>query len=322
MPHDVSTAPDPQGRHAEGWTGIPGPAWREILARTADDFSQKNLSLVAGGATFFLLLAIFPALAAFVALYGLLFDTAAVERQVAALEGFLPPSATELLSGELERLAETSSASLGLAFVAGLLVALWSANAGVKALLSAMNVVWEEREERGFVRLTLVSFAFTLGGLLVVGVLVASVAVVPAVLGAVGLGSAGAWAITILRWPVLLVLIAAAVALLFRYGPSRTPARWRWIVWGAFATTIAIVTVAGAFSFYLANFADYNATYGTLGAVIGLMMWTYLSLLVLLLGAALSAEAEHQVATDTTIGAAKPLGRRGAAMADAVAGRR
>lgn len=322
MRHDDSTAPDPDGRHAEGWSSIPRGGWRAILRRTMQGFSEKNLSLVAGGATFFMLLAIFPAIAAFVSLYGLLFDTAAVETQVAQLEGFVPESGLDLIEGELSRLAATSSGSLGFAFVAGLLVALWSANAGVKSLLSAMNIVWGESEERGIVRLTLTAFAFTLGGLLVIAAFVAVVAVAPAVLGLLGLGEAASWAIAILRWPALFALLAVAVALLFRYGPSRTPARWRWIGWGAIVTTVAMVIVAGAFSFYLSNFGNYNATYGTLGAVIGLMMWMYVTLLVLLLGAEFSAQVEHHVATDTTVGPAMPLGSRGATMADRLPGAR
>lgn len=318
MSDDFSTARDRAGRHAEGPTGIPAAGWRAVLTRSAGAFSQKNLSLVAGGATFFVILSIFPALAAIVSLYGLLFDPAAVEQQVAALEGLLPGGAAELLGAEAKRLASTASGSLGFAFAAGLLVALWSANAGVKALMAALNVVFEEREDRGFVRLTLVSLAFTLGGLAVVVAMIGVVAVAPAVLGAAGLGGAAAMAIAILRWPALLALLVLAVALLFRHGPSRAALGWRWGAWGALATSLAVLAVAGAFSFYLARFGNYSATYGTLGAAIGLMMWVYLSMLVLLFGAAVTGEAERQVATDTTAGPPVPLGRRGATLADAL----
>ncbi|WP_420391789.1 YihY/virulence factor BrkB family protein [Acuticoccus sp.] len=306
----------PDGRYAEDVIEIPPRAWLAILRRTLRSFTTDNLSLVAGGATFFLLLAIFPALAAFVALYGLLFDVATVEGHVAAMAGVLPAAAIDLVGAELNRLASQPSGALGVGFVVGLLIALWSANAGVKALFAALNQVYGEVEERGFVRLTLTSLAFTLAAIIGAALLLAAVVVVPIVLGRLGLSDATHWMLSLLRWPVLLLLVMVGIAILFRYGGSRRPPRWRWIVWGAAVTAVLWVAASAAFSYYLSNFADYNATYGSLGAVVGFMMWLYVSLMILFAGAELNAEVERQLVTDTTVGPAKPMGSRGAMVAD------
>lgn len=312
----MSARTEENGRSAENIRQIPVAGWKEILRRTVSEISRDNLSLIAGGATFFLLLAIFPALAAFVALYGLLFDVATVQGHVATLEGVLPEAGVDLISGELERLASQPDGSLGVGFVVGLLVALWSANAGVKALFSALNVVYEEREDRSFVRLTLESLAFTLVAIAGAVILLITVVAAPAVLGRLGLGAVAETTIALMRWPILLAIVALGIGFLYKYGASRRPPRWHWISWGTLLTAVLWVLVSAAFSFYLSRFANYDATYGSLGAVIGFMMWLYLSLMTLLVGAELNAEIEHQVATDTTIGPAKPMGERRAYMAD------
>ncbi len=316
MPKHVEASPDEIGRYAESIFQIPKKGWRQILSRAMSEVSKDNLSLVAGGAAFFLLLAIFPALAAFVALYGLLFDPAQVESQIAALQGVLPEGAVGIIGDELHRLASTSSASLSFGFIFGLLVSLWSANAGVKSLFAAMNVVYDEEEKRGFMQLTLQSFAFTLAAIIGAILLLTAIVVVPAVLGSLGLGPAAETAISILRWPVLLLILAVGIGALFKYGASRRAPRWRWISWGTLLTAVLWVLVSALFSFYLSNFANYNATYGSLGAVIGFMMWLYISLMILFVGAELNAEIERQVATDTTVGPPKPMGRRNAVHAD------
>lgn len=306
----------PDGRYAEGIFEIPPAAWRAILTRTFSDIGDNNISLIAGGATFFLLLAIFPFLAALVALYGLVFDVSNVEAQVAALSGVLPGDGTQILTEQLRRLASQGNSALGVGFAVSLGVALWSANAGVKALFSALNVVYGERERRGFVRLTLVSLAFTLAGILTAIVLLAAVVGVPALMGWFGLDSLGEALIALARWPLLFVVLVLGLAMLYRHGTSRRPPQLRWVVWGSLVTALLWVLVSAAFSFYLANFANYNATYGSLGAIIGFMMWLYVSLMILLLGAELNAEIEHQLITDTTVGPARPMGERKARMSD------
>lgn len=316
MAREIEFDTAPHGREADGVFGIPFQGWKEILQRTLAEIGKDNISLIAGGATFFLLLAIFPALAAFVALYGLLVDPTTVQEHVAALQGVMPGAAVELIGAELERLASQPSNSLGIGFVFGLLVSLWSANAGVKALFGALNVVYDEDEKRSFVKLTLISLVFTVLAIIGAVILLAAIVVVPAALGSLGLSNTAEWLISILRWPALLVVITLGMGLLYKYGASRRPPRWTWIAFGTALTGILWIVTSALFSFYLANFANYNATYGSLGAVIGFMMWLYVSLMIVLAGAELNAEIEHQVEQDTTVGPARPMGERYAVKAD------
>lgn len=292
-----------RGRHAETPRHIPARGWKDILKRTAKEFRDDNIALVAAGMTFYALLAFFPGLTAFVALYGVFADVADARQQLDALAGVLPPDTVRFIGDQMIRVAGAHTAGLTWTFVAGLLVALWSANGAAKACFLGLNIAYEETEKRGFVRLTATTLAFTLGGLAFVVLTLAA-----------NLAPELGW----LRWPVLIVAVAGGVALLYRYGPSRDPAKWRWVSWGAGLTTAVWILGSVGFSFYLSRFAHYDRAYGPLGAMIGFMMWTYVSSLILLAGAELNAELEHQTARDTTTGADLPLGARGAQMADTV----
>ena len=216
----------------------------------------------------------------------------------------------------MQTLATQDSAALSFAFIFGLLFALWSANNGIKTLFEALNVAYDETEKRSFVWLNVVSFLFTLGAIVIGILFIVCVGVVPAVLAFAGLGGAEETLIALLRWPILIVVSSAAISVLYRYGPSRERAKWRWVTWGSALASVAWLVASILFSWYLANFADYNATYGSLGAVIGFMLWTWLSVVILLAGAELNAELEHQTARDSTTGAELPMGVRGATMAD------
>ena len=278
--------------------------------------------LVAAGATFYLLLALFPALAAFVSFYGFVANPDTIAEQIAFLGGSAALGRARSHPGAAEdSLAEQDPAALSFGFVFGLAVALWSANNGIKSLFEAMNIAYEETEKRSFVWLNLVSFAFTLGAIAIGILFIVSVGVVPAVLAMVGLGRFTETLIALFRWPVLIIAASIGLSLLYRFGPSRERAEWRWLSWGAVITIVVWLAASIGFSWYLANFADYNATYGSLGAVIGFMMWTWISVVILIIGAEVNAEIEHQTAHDTTTGPAVPMGRRGARMADTV-GRR
>ena len=272
--------------------------------------------LVAGGATFYLLLALFPALTAFVSAYGFFADPAAVTQHVAVLGALVPAEGLDIIRDRLESLATQDSGALGFGIAIGLLVAFWSANNGVKGLFEALNIAYGETEKRSFLRLNLVAFAFTIGAMVAAALLITAIGIVPVALALLRLGDLSEFLISALRWPVLVVLIGTGIALLYRYGPSRETAKWRWVTWGsAFATLVWIAASAG-FSFYLQRFANYEATYGSLGAIIGFLMWTWISVIILILGAKLNAEMEHQTAVDSTTGAPQPMGQRGAVMAD------
>lgn len=308
-----------RGRAAETPSEIPKAGWIDVGKRTAGEFSRDRLMAVAAGVTFYALLALFPAVAALISLYGLFFEPDQVGEQLQALEGVLPGGAMEVIQGQVERVAGQGGGSLTLGFVGGLLVTLWSANAGMKAIFDALNVVYDEEEKRSFLKLNAITLLFTIGALLVIGALIASVTIMPALFAAIPFGEQVETLARWLRWPIALVLIAGLLALLYRYGPSRTRPQWRWVAWGAVIGAVAWVVFSMLFTWYVANFGSYNATYGSLGAVIGFMIWIWLSTTIVLLAAELNAEAERQTARDTTVPPDEPLGRRGAAAADTVA---
>jgi membrane protein len=313
------TAPDPQGHAARRPHAFPPRAWWSILSRVWSEIGKDRVTLIAAGATFYLLLALFPALAAFVSLYGFVADPRTIAEHISFLGGFLPSGGLDIIRTQLDALVSQDRESLSLAFVAGLAIALWSANNGVKALFEAMNIAYQEVEQRGFLMLNLLSAVFTVGAIAVGILLLVSVGVVPAALALLRLDAWTEILIAIGRWPLLLVFVWAAITLLYRFGPSREPAKLRWLSWGAALTTIVWLISSVGFSYYLQNFADYNATYGSLGAVIGFMIWVWISVVILIVGAELNAEMEHQTAIDTTTGDPLPLGSRGAVMADTVA---
>ena len=239
-----------------------------------------------------------------------------IEQHLNAAAGILPGGAIDVIRDQLDRLTSQPPGKLGIGFAVSLAVSLWSANGGIKALFDALNVVYEEREERGFIRLNAISLGFTAGLLAFLLLALACLVGLPALIEY--LPGAVAAALDYLRWPVLLVVVALALGLIYRYGPSRSEPRWRWIGWGSGLAAFGWLAASALFSWYAANFGNFNKTYGSLGAVIGFMMWMWLSSIVILIGGKLNAETEHQTARDSTEGRPKPLGARRATMADTV----
>lgn len=309
---------DTGGRDADRPARIPAKGWKDIAARVWKSLTEDRILLIAAGVTFYLILALFPALAAFVAIYGLFLDPATVSQHIATLKGIAPPAVTDLLSGQLERLASQRSGTLGFGALAGLAVALWSTNGGVKAIIEGLNIAYDERETRSFLRLNLVALAFTLGAMVLILLILAALAVVPAVLALVPLGTAGEVALALLRWPLMVVAVGIALALLYRHGPAREPPEWRWVTWGSAFATLGWIAASVGFSLYLENFADFAASYGAMAAPIAVLLWLWLSLIVVLVGAEINGEIEHQTTRDTTTGQDRPMGTRGAEMADTV----
>ena len=307
-----------RGREASAPWQIPWAGWKDIFRRIYVQINEDRLLAVAAGVVFYMLLALFPALTALVSIYGLFTDPTVINEQLALFKDVVPPSVLEIIRDEVLRLVQTSGNALGFGFVFGLGLALWSANAGMKAILDALNVVYDEREKRGFIRLTLVSFAFTLAGIAFVLLSLAAIVVMPFVLSWVGLASSTADLLSWLRWPALVVIVLVWLGLLYRYGASRTRAKWQWLSVGSAAATIGWLGGSILLSWYLSNFANYGATYGSLGAAIGLMLWLWVSVIVVLGGGEINAEIEHQTARDTTVGEHKTLGQRGAVMADTI----
>jgi membrane protein len=270
-----------------------GPAgWRQVVVRTVKAFNADQIPAMAAGVTFFVLLALFPAIGAFVSLYGLFGDVASAQRQLAEMTGFLPDGAIAVIGDQITRLIAIDHGKLGLTFVIGLAVSVWSANAGVKALISGLNAAYEKREARGFVALNLLSLSFTFGAVVFAVAAATAAVAAPAVLAAMGLE--GLESLTGLRWPILLAAMVALLSALYRFGACRHPVRWRWITPGGLAAALAWLAMSLAFSWYVGHFGNYNRTYGSLGAVIGFMTWIWLSVTVVLFGAELNSEVEKQ----------------------------
>jgi membrane protein len=307
-----------RGREAVSPLQIPWAGWKDILWRTYEEIGKDRLLSVAAGVVFFSLLAIFPAVTAGVSSYGLFFDYSTINDHLALAAGIMPEGAFGIVRDQVARIVSKGSAQLSLGFLFGLGLALWSANAGMKAIFDALNIIYDEEEKRGFIKLNLISLTFTFGAIVAMLLAVSAVVVFPVILATFGIQKINPMLISILRWPILFALIIFGLSLIYRYGPSRKDAEWRWVTVGSVVAAVTWVAGSLGFSFYLSNFADYDATYGSLGAVIGLMMWMWLSAIVILVGAELNAEIEHQTARDSTPGGEKPIGGRGAAMADTV----
>jgi len=308
-----------RGRNAAEPIRIPWRGWKDILWRTYEQISADRLMLIAAGVVFYALLATVPAITALVSMYGLFTPAKTISAQLNFLADVMPATSYALISDQVVRIAANSDGKLTFAFLLGLGIALWSANAGVKSIFDALNIVYDEDEKRGIVTLNLVSLTFTVGAIVSLLLALGAVVVLPLVLAFAGFDAQSyAGALPLLRWPALFVLMIFGLAILYRFGPSRRRAKWRWVSVGSVFAALAWIAVSLAFSWYLSKFADYNATYGSLGAVIGLMMWMWISTLVILIGAELNSEIEHQTARDSTVGAEKPLGTRGAVMADTV----
>ena len=315
--HRVARTERDRGRSAESPTEMPAAGWKDILKRTYRDIGENRLTLVSAGVTFFVLLAIFPAIAALVSVYGLVADVSTINQQIEALRGVLPSGGVDIVSEQVKRLTEKGDTALGLTALFGVALSVWSANGGVKHVFDALNLVYNERERRGFFKLNLVSLAFTAGALLFVVIALAGIVAVPVAIQFLGL-SGDAWWLALLRWPALFVVVILMLAVLYRYGPSRDAPRWRWVTPGGMVAAFLWLAGSLLFSWYVSNFGSYDKTYGSLGAAIGFMTWIWLSTTIVLLGAQLNAELEHQTAKDTTVGEPKPLGTRDARMADTV----
>ena len=316
-PEAFEEAEPGRGRNASSPLEIPPLGWKDILWRVYRETMRDKLPIVAAGITFYTLLAIFPALGAFVSLYGLFADVSLVQRQLQDLAPVVPPSVLQIIGEQMMRLAGQHGAKLSTAFLISLLISVWSAHAGMKVLFEGLNVTYDEEEKRDFVRRTAMTYAATFGTLLFLVTITAVLVAIPPILRAIGLEQFEVyWSPA--RWAMVFLVTTTAFAIAYRHGPSREKARWRWVVVGAVAASLLWMIFSMSFSGYLNHATRLDATYGPLGAIIAFMLWVWASVMVLLLGAELNAEIEHQTACDTTTGEAKPMGERGAAMADTV----
>lgn len=312
------TADRTRGREAERPQDIPARGWKDVIWRAWKDFGEKNLSLVAGGVTYYVILALFPGLAALVSIYGLVADPGQIEQQVNSLSGVLPGSANQLIGGELHQLTSTSGGALGIGVVVGIVLALWSASRGMSGMITALDIAYGQPERRGFVRYNAIALLLTLGLIFGGLTVVAVVAGLPAVLTGTDAGPGTRTVVLVVEWPMLIVFVTAMLAVLYRYAPDRDEAKWQWVSPGAVTATVLWLIASILFSVYASHFGSYNKTYGSLGAIIVLLTWLWLSTSIVLFGAEINAESERQTWHDTTVGAPEPMGQRGAIAADTV----
>lgn len=309
---------DDRGRGAQKPSEIPARGWRDILVRVKNNLTTDDVGIVSAGVAYFAFLAIFPALGALIAVYGLVADPASAQQTLMQLAGVLPAEARGVLGGELQNIVSASPGALGLGVVISLLLALWSASSGTGALIKALNIAYHEEEHRGFFRLTGMTLLLTLGGIVLVVLAITLIVALPVVLNHVGLSSIAATVARWARWPLLAAVILVALAAAYRYAPSRAEPRWRWISWGSVLATVLWLLASFLFSFYVSHFGKFDKTYGSLAAVVILLTWMYVSAYIVMLGAEVNAEMERQTQHDTTTGSPAPLGRRRAFAADTV----
>ena len=324
--NDRANDGDSRGRSADSPSEIPKKGWKDILLRVWDEQSKDNVSMLAAGVAYYALLAIFPAIAALVSIYGLVADPSTIESQLNQLGSLLPPDALSIVSDQARKVATAPSQGLGFGLIFGLLLTLWSASRGTNSLVSALNIAYGEKETRGFLMLAALSMGLTVAGLLFVILAMALIVAVPAAIAIIGLQDTPiGWIASLARWPILAATIMLALAVFYRYAPDRREPQWRWVTWGSGMATVVWLLGSLGFSVYVSNFGSYNETYGSVGAVVVLLLWFNLTSYVVLLGAELNAEIEHQTARDTTDRdgrPARPLGQRNAYVADTVGERK
>jgi membrane protein len=306
------------GIHAEKPTQIPWRGWKQIVKRAWAEHKADNMPIIGGGVAFFGFLAIFPGLIALISIYGLVASPETVTQEIEDLSTQLPDEAAQLIGEQLTSIAANSGRALTVGLVVSILAALWSASGGVGNLVTAVNIAYDEVETRNFLKLRGLSLGLTLGAVAFVIVAFGLLAVVPVVLDALPLGIVGTILAHVVRWTLLLAMFAGSLAVVYRAAPDRDAPRFRWVSLGAVVATVLWALVSVGFSLYVDNFGSYDKTYGTIAGVIVLMLWLYLTCYLVLLGAEINSEAEHQTAQDTTKGEPEPMGSRDATMADSL----
>ena len=316
LPADAPSPQELPGIHADTPTQIPWRGWKQVLKRAWAENNADNMPIIAGGVAFFGFLAIFPSLLALISIYGLVASEEQAAAQVESFTAGLPESAQSLIRDQVAAITENTGGALTFSLIASLLAALWSSSGGVSNLVKAVNIAYDEVETRNFIKLRAISLALTLGAIVFVILTIGLIAVLPVVLDALPLGAVGTVLAQAGRWVALLLVVAGSLAVLYRVAPDRDAPRLRWVSLGSVVVTVVWALVSLGFTFYVNNFGSYDATYGAIAGVIVLMLWLYLTCYLVLLGAEINAEAEHQTARDTTGGDPQPMGDRDAVVAD------
>jgi membrane protein len=307
------------GEQAEAPTQIPPRGWWQVTRRAFKESSADNVGVMAGGIAYFGFISIFPALIAGLSLYGLVADPATIAQQGESVLSALPQEAQPLIRDQLTAIAAGNSGALSFSLIISIVLALWTASGGVGNLMAAINVAYDEEETRGFVKRRGTALLLTLGAIIFVLLTLALVAVIPAVLSALNLGTLINVIVQVIRWGLLIALVIVALAIVYRVAPDRDAPQFKWTSTGAFVATALWILGSIGFSLYVNNFGSYNKTYGALAGVVVLLLWLYLTSYIVLLGAEINAESEKQTQKDTTTGEPLPMGERRAEAADTVA---
>jgi membrane protein len=321
MASDVRTrsaAQNGRGREASRPGEVPARGWLDVLKRTSRGIKETNASIVAAGVAFYAFLALVPALIALVAIYGLVANPADVRDQITSFASALPRDAQRLLSSQLGSITRGAGGGTGIAAAIAIAGALWSASSGIAALNTGLTVVNHETETRGFLKKRLLALVLTLFAVVGVLIMLALVVALPSVLESIDVTGIGSTVLELARWPLLAGVMLVGLGVIFRYGPQRRRPRWRWVTPGAVVAVVVGLAASIGFSIYVSLLGNYNKTYGALGAIIIMLLWLYLMAFAVLFGAAMNAELEHQTERDTTAGDDKPMGERGAHVADTV----
>ena len=306
------------GRAAARPWHIPRAGWWQVLKRVWAEQTSDHISLIAAGCAFYGLLALFPALAAAIAIWGLVADPGQIVRQIDGLTSTLPPEAAALIHEQASAAASSDGGAL-LTALLSILVGVYSASKGIKSLTEGLNIAYDQGEGRPFLKKTILNLGLTFGAVIGIVMAVILIVVVPVTLAFVGLPAEAEWFGRILRWVVLVGGALLAFGVLYRVGPNRASASWHWVSPGSLLAVVLWVGGSAAFSVYVARMASYDSTYGALGSVVVLLMWLWLTAFSILLGAELNCELERQTRADTTTGPDRPMGERGAYAADTVA---
>lgn len=318
MAQTKKTVPGPHGRRAKQPWRLPAKGWLEVANRVRKQIGKDHIGLIAAGCAFYGLLALFPAIAAAIAIWGLVADPNQIVSQIDGFTRTLPPDAAQIIHEQAAAAASSDSGALITAMLA-ILVGVYSASKGTKSLTEGLNIAYDEDERRPFFRQTILNLGLTLGAVIGLIAAVMLIVVVPVTLTFVGLGAITEVMGQVLRWVVLLGGATVAFGVLYWVGPNRERARWQWVTPGALIGVVLWVAGSGLFSIYVAKMASYDSTYGALGSVVVLLMWLWLTAFAALIGAEVNCELEKQTARDTTTGPPEPMGERGAYAADMVA---
>lgn len=316
----ASTSKEFPGRSASTPLKIPARGWQQIAKRVWRQVGKDNVQIVSAGVAFYFFLSLFPAIAAFLALYGLIMSPENAAEQVTQLQPLIPQEAYQLIAGFAEAVANSEGQTLGWGIAFSILLGVFSANKGTAALFTGLNIAYNQEDSRPFLRRSLLTLGVTLGAIISGSLLLAAVAVIPMIRQVLPLPEMTDTILNLLRWPLIVVIGFGALAVLYKVAPNRSNPQWRWVTPGSVVAVLLWLLGSAGFGWYIESFGDMSKTYGSLAGIVVLMLWFFITAYAILLGAEINSESEYQTARDSTIGPEKPMGSRGAYHADHVVG--